>query len=345
MRKELVQIAQKLLRDLYRLKQGELLVITADTLSDEEVVKATESAAQQLGIKWATLWIKAPGGVAVAADKEIPGAAVAALLMQADAWAEYNKMWIYGSSAYNEVMKNNRKLRHMCLTGATGDLLAHCIGDIRYDALQLFGEKLADKISHAGCMRMITEKGMDICFENVKGRPILKELGDAGKPGTNMLPGQIAWTPCIESVNGTLVFDGALAPVCGVPQEPVKITVKDGRAVEVTGGAEAGSYDRWLNSFGHKQMFGISHTGLGINPGAVLSGDILQDQRVWGSVTWAFGSIGGNLVPPDGVAGPSHSDCVALDATLLIDGKEFFRYGEVVDEAFTDLAQKVRERQ
>lgn len=132
--------------------------------------------------------------------------------------------------------------------------------------------------------------------------------------------------------------------MCGVPEEPVKITVKDGKAVEVTGGAEAEAYDRWLKSFGHPQMFRISHTGLGINPGAVLSGDILQDQRVWGSVTWAFGSIGGNLVPPDGVAGPSHSDCVALDATLIIDGKEFFRHGEVVDEEFTELARKVREQ-
>lgn len=344
MRNELVQIAQKLLRDLYEMKQGELLVITADTLSDAEVVKATEEAAQLLDIQWATLWIQAPGGVAVAADKDIPGDGISALLMRADAWAEYNKMWIYGSSAYNEVMKNNKKLRHMCLTGATGDLLTHCIGDIRYDALQMFGEKLAAKISQARSMRMITAKGMDIRFENKKERPILKELGNAGKPGTNMLPGQIAWTPCIESVNGTLVFDGALAPVCGVPEEPVKITVKDGKAVEVTGGAEAEAYDRWLKSFGHPQMFGISHTGLGINPGAVLSGDILQDQRVWGSVTWAFGSIGGNLVPPDGVAGPSHSDCVALDATLIIDGREFFRHGEVVDEEFTELARKVREQ-
>lgn len=343
MRDELIQTAQKLLRDLYRMKQGELFVITADTLSDEEVIKATEKAADQLGIKCATLWIKAPGGVAVAADKEIPGEAISALLIQADAWAEYNKMWIYGSATYNLVMKNNRKLRHMCLTGATGEVLAHCIGNIRYDALQQFGTKLADKICHARSMQMITAKGMDITFENLKERPVLKELGDAGKPGTNMLPGQIAWTPNVESVNGTLVFDGALAPVCGVPKEPVKITVKDGTVIEVTGGAEAAAYDEWLRSFEHPQMLGISHTGIGINPGALLSGDILQDQRVWGSVTWAFGSIGGNLVPPNGVTGPSHSDCVALDATLLIDGKEVFCNGKVVDEEFIGLAQKVME--
>ena len=344
MRNELVEIAQRLLRDLYEMKQGELLVITADTLSDPEVVHATEEAAGQLGIMWATLWIKAPKGVAVAADKEIPAEAVTALLEKADAWAEYNKMWIYGSVAYSKVLKKNKTLRHMCLTGATGDLLTHCIGNIRYDALQMFGLKLADKISRAHRIRMITEKGMDISFENIQGRPVLKELGNAGKPGTNMLPGQIAWTPSVESVNGTLVFDGALAPVCGVPVEPVKITVEGGAVKEVTGGAEATAYLEWLKSFDHPQMLRISHTGIGINPGAVLSGDILQDQRVWGSVTWAFGSIGGNLVPPDGVAGPSHSDCVALNATLIIDDREFFHYGKVVDEEFLELGRRVMER-
>ncbi|WP_138263307.1 aminopeptidase [[Clostridium] hylemonae] len=344
MQNELIQIAQKLLRDLYRMKQGELLVITADTLTDREVVEATEEAAGRLGIQWATLWIKAPGGVAVAADKEIPGKAVVSLLLQADAWAEYNKMWIYGSGAYSEIMKKNTSLRHMCLTGATGELLAHCIGNIRYDALQAFGLKLAEKIQNARCMRMTTEKGMDISFENIQGRPVLKELGDAGNPGTNMLPGQIAWTPLIESVNGTLVFDGALAPVCGVPSEPVRIKVVDGRVKEVAGGKEAEAYLKWLKSFEHPQMFGISHTGIGINPGALLSGDILQDQRVWGSVTWAFGSIGGNLVPPDGVPGPSHSDCVALGATLIIDGREFFHYGEVTDEEFKELARALTGR-
>ena len=343
MEKKLITIAEKLLKDLYGLKKGETLIITADTWSDMEVVEEVQAAASEQNIQWMTALIKAPGGVAAAAEPEMPGESIAAMLCHADAWAEFNKMWIYGSPTYIKIMENNPKMRHMCLTGATGDLLTNCIGGIDYQKLQIFGNRLAEKIGHAKKMRMTSEKGMDITFSNLSERPVLKELGHAERPGTNMLPGQIAWTPDIESVNGTLVFDGALAPVCGVPKNPVKLVVEAGVVREITGGEEAEAYRKWLESFEHPQMFGISHTGIGINPGAKLSGDILQDQRVWGSVTWAVGSIGGNLVPPSGVAGPSHSDCVSLEATIWIDGEEIFRNGKIIDEELKSLAAGLEE--
>ena len=87
------------------------------------------------------------------------------------------------------------------------------------------------------------------------------------------------------------------------------------------------------------EMLRISHTGLGLNPGAELSGDILQDQRVWGSATWAFGSIGANLIPPAGVPGASHSDCVALNISLWMDGEELIRDGRIVHEELAKLAE------
>ena len=154
-----------------------------------------------------------------------------------------------------------------------------------------------------------------------------------------MLPGQIAWTPDVETVNGTIVFDGALAPVCGIPSVPVKAVIENGKVVDFHGGLEAGQYFDWLKSFNDPQMLRISHTGLGLNPGAELSGDILQDQRVWGSATWAFGSIGANLIPPAGVSGASHSDCVALNISLWMDGEELIRDGRIVQEELAKLAE------
>ncbi|MFR9064094.1 MAG: hypothetical protein ACLVJO_10240 [[Clostridium] scindens] len=57
-------------------------------------------------------------------------------------------------------------------------------------------------------------------------------------------------------------------------ESPVKIEVKDGCIISMSGGEEAKRYEMWL-VFGHPQMLRISHAGIGFHPGAKLIGDIL----------------------------------------------------------------------
>ena len=45
-------------------------------------------------------------------------------------------------------------------------------------------------------------------------------------PGIHYLSGQIGWTPILETINGTLVFDGSVEPPCGLLTEPIIITVE-----------------------------------------------------------------------------------------------------------------------
>lgn len=334
-------IAVNLLKKQFKVKEGESVVITLDTLSNTEAAALIGEAGHEMGLKVLTILIPAPSGVGMEVDGQIAAKCLIGALSEADIWIELNKKWIFGSKTYSSIMSINHKLRHMCLTGADMELLEHCIGNVNYDTLIPFGHKLMSMVKNAGEMRMTTKKGMDISFHNVKGRVVTCELGCADVPGTFMLPGQIAWTPDIDTVQGTIVFDGALAPVCGVPKEPVKIEIENGKVKSVTGGEEAIQYKNWLESFGHPQMLRVSHTGLGVNPGAVLSGDVIQDQRVWGSATWAFGSIGSNLVE-EAVNAPSHSDCVSLGITLYIDGKTIFKDGEVVDKELSETFQGLK---
>ena len=334
----LASTADNLLKSIYQVKEGEVFVITADEYNDPAVINAIADAAKRAGCKVLTIWMPAPAGVGMAADAGIAGQSLIGVMAGADCWAEFNKVWIFGGQTYIDIMKTNPKLRHMCLTGASADLINNCIGKINYEKLIAFGNRFAELIAASKSMRMMSKKGMDLSFVNDPERPILKEFGDASTPGSHMLPGQIAWTPAQETINGTIVFDAALAPVCGIPSAPVVVEIKNGTAQSFTGGPEAAEYENWLKSYNEPQMFNISHSGLGINPGAVLSGDILADQRVWGSGTWAFGSIGANLVPPKGVPAPSHSDCVCLNITLYVDDRIIFEDGVLVDEELKALA-------
>lgn len=335
----LQKTSESLVKNLFELKKDETFVVTADEDNRKEVVEAVAKAAENAGAKVLTIYMPVPDGVGMAADAGIASKALAGALSQADAWAELNTKWIFGGQTYIRIMQENKHLRHMNLTGATKDLLNNCIGKIDYGKFRKLGLRFVEMLLKGKKFRMTSPTGMDLYFENTPKHPITCELGEANIPGSHMLPGQIAWTPDVQTVNGTIVFDGALAPVCGVPSAPVRAVIKDGKAEDFSGGPEAGQYFEWLKSFGDPQMLSISHTGLGLNPGAQLSGDILQDQRVWGSATWAFGSIGANLIPPDGVFGASHSDCVALNISMWMDGEEIMREGKIVHEELAKLAE------
>ncbi|MGB2783695.1 MAG: hypothetical protein WBC45_07120 [Atribacterota bacterium] len=121
------------------------------------------------------------------------------------------------------------------------------------------------------------------------------------KPGTHLFVGQIGWTPVLQSINGKIVFDGSIAPDIGIIKRPIEMIVKNGRVEGISGGKEAAAYEAWLKSFNHPQMLSVAHTGIGFNPGAAVVGSIIQDQRVLGSTTWGFGSIGAGLLPSDGI--------------------------------------------
>ena len=189
---------------------------------------------------------------------------------------------------------------------------------------------------------LIAPSGEEISFENLANRPISCKLGYADKPGTHLFVGQMSWTPSLESINGTVVLDGSVAPDIGIIHIPIKIYIKQGKIVSISGGREAKEYEIWLRSFNHPQMLSVAHTGIGFNPGASLVGNILEDQRIWGSTTWGFGSIGAGLLPPNGIPAPSHSDAVSLNTTIILDGEPLWVNGEVVNEDLLEEAKILR---
>jgi len=339
---QLHRAAGVLLQDLLRVKKGETVVITADLPVEPALAEALSRAASGVGAKRLTVWMDAPAGVSEAADPDLPQEALVGLLSAADVWIELNHHWLLYSNIYYQAMKNNRKLRHMELTGSDCRTLIDCVGNIDYPAMAAFTVLLRDKIK-AGCrFRMTSAKGEDVRFVNQAVQPVSAKLGLADQPGTHLFVGQIGWLPEPDSINGAIVFDGSIAPDIGVLSEPIVMNVKEGAVIGISGGRQAKQYEAWLKSYDHPQMLRVAHTGIGFNPGAQVAGNILLDQRYWGSTTWGFGSIGAGLLPPEGVKAPAHSDAVCLDTTLEVDGALWMQDGEFVEPELAAAAARLR---
>jgi leucyl aminopeptidase (aminopeptidase T) len=119
--------------------------------------------------------------------------------------------------------------------------------------------------------------------------------------------------------NGTIVIDGSLASH-GRLADLVHITVRDGRAIDARGDA-----GRWLMetlTAGGDHGRSIAELGIGTNPAAQLSGNVLEDEKAIGTAHLAFGAsqgIGGATTASVHIDGVMLGVRVDLDGEALLD--------------------------
>ena len=337
---ELGKASRVLVEELFKLKPGETMIITADTESDARVVDATARAAFAAGGKPMVVWLASPLGVGKAADPMLPEEALTAAIRASDAWVEFNGEWIFYSTTYDRVYKDDCQVRHLCLVGMNPSMMVRCIGRINHPALKAFQDEVTSLLKATRHVRMTTPAGEDIEFDNYPGRNVLCRDGYADTPGSHMMSGQMSWSPDLDTMNGKIMFDGSVNPPLGLLEEPVTLVIEKGNIVKVEGGKQAQVFDAWLRGFNHPQMLRMAHAALGFNPGAKLTGDVCEDERVWGGTEWGIGNVGKQLIP-GGIPAPSHCDGICLNTSIWFDGKPFTLDGQLQVPKFTELARRI----
>ncbi|MEB3859715.1 MAG: hypothetical protein LRS43_00735 [Desulfurococcales archaeon] len=337
---EVAEAALKLVRDVLGIEEGQEVAITADTMSDWVVVEAVASAVKSVGAKPVVAWYPSPPGVGKAVDKVAPSRSLVSLLKSADVWIELNRNWLLYSSIYEEVL-GEPGLKYMCLVGMDSDMMARMVGRVDVKLLYEFQRRLANVTREQKRVRVTSPSGTDLYFENDPERPVIAE-GEVSGPGEYMLFGQVSWAPVEESVNGVLVIDGSMWPPddLGLLRSPIKLYIEGGRIVDIEGGIEAGVLKSWLDSLGDEKMYYLAHVSYGCNPGARLSGNILEDERVWGVLDFGFGSqaeaFKGRLGPA-----ASHTDGICMLPTVIGDKGNIMDRGSYVHPDLAEIGERL----
>ena len=149
------------------------------------------------------------------------------------------------------------------------------------------------------------------------------ELSSRGAFG-NLPCGEGFIAPLEGSAEGTLVVDGSIAGV-GLLETPVSLTISEGHLTEATGGAGAALLE--LLGVHGEDGTNVAELGIGTNEEAVLTGNVLEDEKILGTAHLAFGAsaaIGGT------VQVPVHLDCVVLEPTVEIDGETIVSDGDLL---------------
>lgn len=333
---ELFKGAISLVGDHMQAKPGETVMITADTSSDMRVADALAGAAFALGC--VPVVIEYPTAEETCIDPPLP---IQAAACSADVWIEIADKNIQHCQSWQKALKHG--VRYTCLTGMDVDMVVRCISNVDTDLVFQLGECMKDIIEQADDIVIKSNNGTDL-HGRMRGRRVRHSGRKAIVKGqSNMLPGQISWCCMEDTIEGTLVFDGALWPpaAIGLLSAPVVLEIECGVVKQVSGGRDADVFREWLASYHCPASYRIAHYSLGFNPGVLApTGRIVEDERVFGGIEFGIGSQGASILGEKWDA-PSHSDGTILKPTILLDGKVFEENGVYANEKVRDICRKM----
>ncbi|MBN1837132.1 MAG: peptidase M17 [Spirochaetales bacterium] len=145
------------------------------------------------------------------------------------------------------------------------------------------------------------------------GRQAMVDDGDFGRPGSggNLPAGEVFISPELGTARGRICFDGSVAAADGVilPRAPIEVAVEDGFVVEIRGAEEAQTLRRSLRQGEERALameqegalpagqgavyarnaYNLGELGIGLNPAAGIVGNVINDEKAYGTCHIAIG--------------------------------------------------------
>lgn len=220
---------------------------------------------------------------------------------------------------------SDKGVRVSTLPGVTEEIMIRCM-NADYDKIAERTFRLCDELEKTTLVRVEAPGGTSITLP-VKGRKAHASSGLFRERGLwgNLPTGEAYLAPLEGQSQGVVVVDGSMAGV-GIVREPIKIVVKDGYATDITGGAEAKRLIELLEPHGLDART-VAEFGIGTNDKAILTGLIIEDEKVMGTIHIAFGdnkSMGGS------VRVASHLDGLIKQPTVWFDDRKVMESGKIL---------------
>jgi leucyl aminopeptidase (aminopeptidase T) len=162
-------------------------------------------------------------------------------------------------------------------------------------------------------VHITSPSGTDLTI-GLRGREAKSDDGDFREPGKggNLPCGEVFISPELGTSNGVIGFDGSIALPGGemIIKTPIKTTVKDGFVVNVEGDVEAeklkttlekalettrdfakdGKIPKDQEESYARNSKNLGELGIGLNKNARIVGNILEDEKVYGTCHIAIGA-------------------------------------------------------
>ena len=208
--------------------------------------------------------------------------------------------------------------------------------DTDYDTLMEVTRAVAKIQTAAESARVLNDRGTDMTVD-LTGRSGFP-IDDGFDEGLVVLPaGKSAITPVEGSAQGTVVIDYSVDNL-GQLDDPIELTVEDGKVTAVSGEAQADELRELIESTGKCARNIAEAPSIGTNPDVLLMGNQATDKKKRGTMHIA---IGDNITLGGNVECNIHLDMTLTETTVTFDGFTVLEEGEFREQAVIEHAQNL----
>jgi len=292
-------------KDCMGLKEGERFLVITDTAL-KNIGEVLYQVGVELGSEAMYMEILPRSN-----DGEEPPEAVAEALLNVDVALIPTLKSMSHTMARRRASESG--VRIATLPGITEDMMVRTL-NVDYQQIKELSEKIAAILTKAVSIKVTSRAGTEIVF-SVKNREGHADTGINHQPGSfsNLPAGEAYIAPVEGKAEGRIVIDGSLAGY-GMLKSPLVVHIEKGRVAALEGDG-ADYLKEVFRKYGDDAR-NLAEFGIGTNPMARITGKILEDEKVMGTVHFAFGdnsTFGGN------VSVDSHLDGLVKEPTIEID--------------------------
>lgn len=231
------------------------------------------------------------------------------------------------SLTHTDARRNAAKkgVRVGTMPGINTDTMIRCL-NADYGKIVALTDFISNKLIGVKTIKVTTAKGTNVTMP-IEGRNILPSKGvlrEKGESG-NLPSGEVFLAPWEDKTNGHLVIDGSMAGI-GMINAPIEIEIINGYAEKITGGEEAQRLIEMLDKVG-RDARAVAEFGVGTNYKAILTGHILEDEKVYGTIHIAFGN---NITMGGKISISSHLDALVKEPDVYFDNQLVMTKGKII---------------
>jgi len=301
------------LGDCMGVKEGEKVLVVTDTVK-RRIGEALFKVASELRTE-AMILVMLPR----TRHGEEPPEAVAEAMKHADAVVCPTQFSLTHTQARKRACEAGARIATM--PGITEEMFSSGGLTANYNEVALLTKKIAERLMKAKTAVLVKD-GSRLLLD-LEGRRAIASTGLIRRPGEagNLPSGEAYIAPVEGESQGETIIDGSMAGV-GRLRSPLRVTVRDGFATAIAGEQA----DQLVKALGPtREARNIAELGIGTNKKARLIGNVLEDEKVYGTVHIAFGdnsTFGGK------VKAGIHLDGVITRPTLYLDEELVMEKGE-----------------
>ncbi|WP_183128150.1 aminopeptidase [Clostridium autoethanogenum] len=283
-------------------KDENVLIVTDETKLN--IGQALYKEAQKMGGE-AVLALMKSGEV----SGQEPPKCISQAMKAADVVICATKASITHTNAKIDAVKNGARIATM--PGITENMFSEGPIKADYSEVEKLTIKITDLLTKAKTAKIIKDDHvLTMSLNNRNGVPSTGVYRKRSTSG-NLPSGEAYIAPVEETAEGEMIIDGSMVGV-GKVSEPLYLKIKDGKLKEIKG-KDADKLNILLYN---ERNSSLCELGIGTNPEAKVTGVILEDEKIYGTVHIAFGtntSFGGT------VKADCHIDGVILNPDLYLD--------------------------